>query len=226
MLSGTGHYSPITPVLYQLHWLPIEVWAQFKVLVITYKALNGLGPGYLKECLLPYLPSHPLRSVAEALLREPSVKDIRRQSTRRRAFSVVVPHLWNALPREVHLAPSLYVFRCQITGPPGPQGPPGTPGPQGLPGPKGEAGIDGKEGEKGSQGEKGDRGPLGLPGASGLDGRPGPPGTPGPIGVPGPAGPKGERKNVKQSDKEQQRSRPSPTPTPSMSAAISPRPPA
>uniref|UniRef100_A0A8D2J6W7 Reverse transcriptase domain-containing protein n=1 Tax=Varanus komodoensis TaxID=61221 RepID=A0A8D2J6W7_VARKO len=59
MLSGTGCYSHITPVLYQLHWLPIEVWAQFKVLVITYKALNGLGPGYLKERLFPYLPPGP-----------------------------------------------------------------------------------------------------------------------------------------------------------------------
>ncbi|KAF7248501.1 RNA-directed DNA polymerase from mobile element jockey, partial [Varanus komodoensis] len=78
LLTGTGHYFHITPVLYQLHWLPIEVWAQFKVLVITYKALYGLGPGYLKERLLPYLPSHPLRSAADALLREPSMNDIRR----------------------------------------------------------------------------------------------------------------------------------------------------
>ncbi|KAF7251766.1 Activating molecule in BECN1-regulated autophagy protein 1 [Varanus komodoensis] len=69
----------------------IEVRAQFKVLVITYKALNGLGPGYLKERLLPYLPSLPLRSPAEALLRELSMKDIRRQSTQRRAFSAVAP---------------------------------------------------------------------------------------------------------------------------------------
>ncbi|KAF7248069.1 hypothetical protein EYD10_05776 [Varanus komodoensis] len=58
--------------------LPIEVRAQFKVLIITYKALNGLGPGYLKERLRPYMPCRPLRSAAEALLREPSVKDIRR----------------------------------------------------------------------------------------------------------------------------------------------------
>ncbi|KAF7249257.1 Testican-1 [Varanus komodoensis] len=110
LLMGTGRYSHITQVLYQLHWLPIEVWPQFKVLVITYKALNGLGPGYLKERLLPYLPSRPLRSAAEALLWEPSMKDIRRQSTRRRAFSAVAPHLWNALPREVRLAPSLLFF--------------------------------------------------------------------------------------------------------------------
>ncbi|KAF7253399.1 Methyltransferase-like protein 24 [Varanus komodoensis] len=75
---GTGRCSHITPVLHQLHWLPIEVRAQFKVLVITYKALNGLGPGYLKECLRPYMPSRPLRLAAKALLQEPSVKDIRR----------------------------------------------------------------------------------------------------------------------------------------------------
>ncbi|KAF7237899.1 Proteasomal ATPase-associated factor 1 [Varanus komodoensis] len=80
LLTGTGHYSHITPVLFQLHWLPIKVRAQFKVLVITYKALNSLGPGYLKERLHPYLPSRPLRLAAEALLREPSVKDIRRKS--------------------------------------------------------------------------------------------------------------------------------------------------
>ncbi|KAF7247786.1 BMP-binding endothelial regulator protein [Varanus komodoensis] len=69
----------MTPVLSQLHWLPSEVRVQFKVLVITYKALNGLGPGYLKEHLRPYVPSRPLRSAAEALLWEPSVTDIRRK---------------------------------------------------------------------------------------------------------------------------------------------------
>ncbi|KAF7238096.1 hypothetical protein EYD10_15124 [Varanus komodoensis] len=78
LLTGTGRYVHMTPVLRQLHWLPIEVRAQFKVLVTTYKALNGLGPGYLKERLHPYMPGRPLRSAGEALLWEPSVKEIRR----------------------------------------------------------------------------------------------------------------------------------------------------
>ncbi|KAF7241312.1 hypothetical protein EYD10_12087 [Varanus komodoensis] len=111
LLTGTGHYSHMTSVLRQLHWLPTEVRAQFKVLMMTYKALNGLGPGYLKERLRPYMPSRPLRSATDALLWEPSMNDIRRVSTRRRAFSAVAPHLWNVLPREVCLAPSLFVFR-------------------------------------------------------------------------------------------------------------------
>ncbi|KAF7254669.1 Cytoplasmic tyrosine-protein kinase BMX [Varanus komodoensis] len=81
LLTGTGRYVHMTPVLHQLHWLPIEVWTQFKVLVMTYKALNGLGPGYLKERLRPYMPTRPLRSVGEALLREPSMKEIRRSKS-------------------------------------------------------------------------------------------------------------------------------------------------
>ncbi|KAF7235371.1 Histone-lysine N-methyltransferase PRDM9 [Varanus komodoensis] len=75
-LPGEDCLATVTHAL--LHWCPIEVWALFKVLVITYKALNDLGPGYLKERLRPYVPSHPLRSAAEALLQKPSMKDIRR----------------------------------------------------------------------------------------------------------------------------------------------------
>ncbi|KAF7249628.1 putative RNA-directed DNA polymerase from transposon BS [Varanus komodoensis] len=80
LLTGTGRCSHITPILRQLHWLPIEVRTQFKMLVMTYKALNGLGPGYLKERLHPYMPSRPLRSATDALLQEPSVNDIRRSA--------------------------------------------------------------------------------------------------------------------------------------------------
>ncbi|KAF7245335.1 Tetraspanin-4 [Varanus komodoensis] len=73
-----GRYAHMTPVLRQLHWLPIEARAQFKVLIMAYKALNGLGPGYLNERLRPYMPDRPLRSAGESLLREPSMKEIRR----------------------------------------------------------------------------------------------------------------------------------------------------
>ncbi|KAF7244902.1 hypothetical protein EYD10_08831 [Varanus komodoensis] len=52
LLTGTGRYAHMTPVLRQLHWLPIEVQAQFKVLVMTYKALNGLGPVLGQPALL------------------------------------------------------------------------------------------------------------------------------------------------------------------------------
>uniref|UniRef100_A0A803TLU3 Niban apoptosis regulator 1 n=1 Tax=Anolis carolinensis TaxID=28377 RepID=A0A803TLU3_ANOCA len=37
------------PLLKQLHWLPINCRAQFKVQVLTYKALHGSGPTYLSD---------------------------------------------------------------------------------------------------------------------------------------------------------------------------------
>ncbi|KAF7250254.1 hypothetical protein EYD10_03943 [Varanus komodoensis] len=102
LLMGTGHCSHITPVLRQLHWLPIEVRAQFKVLVMTYKALNGLGPGYLKECLCPYLPSRPLRSATDALLWEPSVNDIRRKQDSSEITGDKLESIQSRITRMIH----------------------------------------------------------------------------------------------------------------------------
>ncbi len=39
-----------------LHWLPIKYRIDFKILLITYKALNGLNPQYLSELLSHYSP--------------------------------------------------------------------------------------------------------------------------------------------------------------------------
>jgi len=36
-------YDHISPVLSTLHWLPIKHRVNFKILLITYKALNGLA---------------------------------------------------------------------------------------------------------------------------------------------------------------------------------------
>ncbi|KAF7236082.1 hypothetical protein EYD10_17124 [Varanus komodoensis] len=114
LLTGTGRYVHVTPVHRQLHWLPIEVRAQFKVLVMTYKALNGLGPGYLKERLHPYMPNCPLRSAGAALLQEPSMNKIRRITydfvsqalTDKRRF----PFFYRAVPKEQ----TLYLEMAQL----------------------------------------------------------------------------------------------------------------
>ena len=37
-------YDHITPVLIDLHWLPIKQRIDFKILLLTYKTLNGLTP--------------------------------------------------------------------------------------------------------------------------------------------------------------------------------------
>ena len=41
------NYRHITPLLQQLYWLPICVRIEFKILLITFKALQGSFPKYL-----------------------------------------------------------------------------------------------------------------------------------------------------------------------------------
>ncbi len=62
VLTRTRKYDHISPVLSTLHWLPTKHRIDFKILLITYKALNGLAPQYLSELLSHYSPPRPLRS--------------------------------------------------------------------------------------------------------------------------------------------------------------------
>uniref|UniRef100_A0A803TWX8 Reverse transcriptase domain-containing protein n=1 Tax=Anolis carolinensis TaxID=28377 RepID=A0A803TWX8_ANOCA len=114
LIIGAAYRERTTPLLSQLHWLPICYRAQFKVLVLTYRALNGSGPNYLSECISSYEPTRVLRSSGEALLSVPLASQVRLVGTRDRAFSVVAPRLWNALPSNVRQAPTLLGFRKAV----------------------------------------------------------------------------------------------------------------
>uniref|UniRef100_A0A803TL80 Reverse transcriptase domain-containing protein n=1 Tax=Anolis carolinensis TaxID=28377 RepID=A0A803TL80_ANOCA len=114
LITGAAYRERTTPLLSQLHWLPICYRAQFKVLVLTYKALNGSGPIYLSEHISSYEPARSLRSSGEALLSVPPASQARLVGTRDRAFSVVAPRLWNTLPTNIRQAPTLLGFRKAV----------------------------------------------------------------------------------------------------------------
>lgn len=63
----------ITLILKSLHWLPAYFRIDFKILLLVFKALNGLSP-YLSDLLLPYEPSRTLRSSDRGLLLIPKVR--------------------------------------------------------------------------------------------------------------------------------------------------------
>ena len=52
-----GHVSPI---LKALHWLPVDQRIVFKVLLLTYKAINNLAPSYITQLLVRYNPPRSL----------------------------------------------------------------------------------------------------------------------------------------------------------------------
>ena len=71
IVSKTKKSQHITPVLRSLHWPPIHKRIVFKLLLLTYKGLNGQAPSYISELLTKYKPSRNLRSGAKYLLTVP-----------------------------------------------------------------------------------------------------------------------------------------------------------
>ena len=91
-LSKFGHTSPL---LFELHWLPVEHRIVFKILLLVFKSLNDLAPTYISDLLTQYIPSRSLRSSNQSLLVVP--RSIQK-TYGDRAFAVAGPRLWNALP--------------------------------------------------------------------------------------------------------------------------------
>ena len=101
----------ITPHLKNLHWLPVSLRIDFKMLLLTYKILNGLAPSYLCDLLIIRELPRELRSTSMCNLKIPRS---RTTSYGDRAFSVAAPKLWNELPPEIRDAPTLPLFKTML----------------------------------------------------------------------------------------------------------------
>jgi len=101
----------ITPVLQDLHWLPVKQRIIFKILLITYKALHSLAPVYISELLQEYKPPRTLRSSSRNLL---SVPRINTKQYGNCAFSFTAPTLWNNLPDNIKNINNLNEFKSSV----------------------------------------------------------------------------------------------------------------
>ncbi len=104
VLTRTRKYDHISPVLSTIHWLPIKHRIDYKILLITYKALNGLAPLYLSELLSHYSPPRPLQSQNSGHL---IISRISKSTAGGRPFFYLAPKLWNNLPNTVWEAETL-----------------------------------------------------------------------------------------------------------------------
>ena len=78
----------ISPVLMELHWLPVEQRVEFKILLYTYKVVNSMASVYLQELSVFYIPGRSLRSGNMQLLKTQSYN---LKSYGFRAFSIRAP---------------------------------------------------------------------------------------------------------------------------------------
>jgi len=111
LLTKTKRREHISPVLASLHWLPVTFRIDFKILLLTYKALNGLGPSYIATSLPKYITARTLRPSDAGLL---EVTGMTHKKIGDAAFVTYAPELWNSLPINIREADTLDTFKRHL----------------------------------------------------------------------------------------------------------------
>ena len=101
----------ITPVLKDLHWLPVESRIIYKLMLLTFKALNNQAPKYLCELISIKKSSRSLRSNTSIVLHRKKANTV---TYGQRSFHHAAPELWNQLPSHVKNATSLQQFKSLL----------------------------------------------------------------------------------------------------------------
>jgi hypothetical protein len=111
LVTRTRLHDHITPVLRNLHWLPIKYRVMYKILLLTFKCLHGLAPDYLTDLIHEYKPSRNLRSSSQLRLISTSVSTY---SYGHRSFCKASAELWNKLPLHVKNSVTVNQFKTSL----------------------------------------------------------------------------------------------------------------
>ena len=104
-------FDSVTVCLKELHWLPVSLRIEFKILTMVWKCLNDQAPSYLKELLQEKHISRTLRSNIQRNLVIPRTKC---KTFAERSFSVSGPTLWNKLPTDIQHSHTFDQFKSKL----------------------------------------------------------------------------------------------------------------
>ena len=111
LVTKSKRSTHTTQILKNLHWLPIEQRIKYKILLLTYRSLNGSVPEYISSLLNISLSSR-------AGLRSSNSTNLTQLRTKRswgdRAFTAAAPRLWNSLPHSIKMSANQNVFQKQL----------------------------------------------------------------------------------------------------------------
>ena len=113
LISNVPRYSHLTPVLCSLHWLPVKFRIDFKILILTFKAIYGHAPGYLTDPIaIKEQPRYHICSASGLILRHPSLK--MKKTLGDRAFSSAAANLRNSLPLQICVVDNFDRFKSLL----------------------------------------------------------------------------------------------------------------
>ena len=107
----TLYLVKVTPLLKELHWLPVKYCIQYKLTTLAFRHFDGTLPPYLSSSLCTYQPSRFLRSSTERLLKIPKTNP---KTLGECSFGYIAPTVWNSLPADLRASPSLPTFKVNL----------------------------------------------------------------------------------------------------------------
>ena len=108
VVAQKPRFCHITPVLSDLHWLPVRHRITFKIATVTFGILQFQQPTYLASLIPKYVPARALRSASVLSICVPPRKTTIAAS---KSFSSVASNIWNSLPSHLSSIPALPAFR-------------------------------------------------------------------------------------------------------------------
>ena len=94
----------VTPLLKELHWLPVKFRCQYKIAALAYRYFDGSLPPYLSASLCTYELSRSLPSSKEKLLK---ISKRHLKAFGERSFSFMAPSVWNSPLADLRNLPTL-----------------------------------------------------------------------------------------------------------------------
>ena len=101
----------VTPLLKELHWLPVKYRIQYKLATLAFHHFDGTLPPYLSSSLCTYQPSRSLRSSTERLLK---IQKTNLKTFGERSFGYIARTVWKSLPADLRASPSLPTFKVNL----------------------------------------------------------------------------------------------------------------
>ena len=110
IVTGSRKFDHITPILKQLRWMQVKDHLFYRDALLTFKCMNSLA--------LTNLSSRFIKrgTISRRSARNANKLDIPRYKTAtgQRRFLYRAVTIWNNLPSDIKLSPSMNIFRCKL----------------------------------------------------------------------------------------------------------------
>ena len=100
------------PVLCKLHWLPVRQRLQYKIALLTFKALNSMALSCISDLLTKFDREWELHSTSTNRLNVPAAGNTNYYNDR--TFSIAAPIVWNNLPAHLRTMSSFNLFKQEL----------------------------------------------------------------------------------------------------------------